>query len=116
MGRRELRVVHVIRNVGGEEPVVGTVLEQVPHWHRRVRESVHEDRLQQPFDVVHRVASCSDAGGGKVQRNKRKLNINTNTPISIHNFHLITVVMCSLIIICVLLKTTRGNSFSNRKA
>lgn len=51
--RRKLRMVHVVGDVGGEEPVVGAVLEQVPQGHCRMRESMHEDGLEQSFHVVN---------------------------------------------------------------
>lgn len=73
-GRSELRVVHVVRDVGGEEPVIRAVLEEVPQGHRCVREAVHENRLQQPLHVVDRVTCCSDAGKeGKKEENKIKI-------------------------------------------
>lgn len=46
-------MVHVVGDVGGEEPVVGAVLEQVPQGHCRMRESMHEDGLEQTFHVVN---------------------------------------------------------------
>lgn len=61
-GWRELGMVHMVCNVGGEEPVVGTVLEEVPQWHRSMREAMHENCLQQSLDVVDGVANGSNAG------------------------------------------------------
>lgn len=61
-GWRKLRMVHMVCNVGGKEPIVGTVLEEVPQWHRSMREAMHENCLQQSLDVVDGVANGSDAG------------------------------------------------------
>ena len=44
-------MVDVVGDVGCEPPVVCRVLEEVRDRHRRVRETVDEDRLKQALDV-----------------------------------------------------------------
>lgn len=50
------RVVDVISHPRSKAPVVGAVFEDVSQRHGSVRESVHEESLQQALDVVEGVA------------------------------------------------------------
>jgi len=61
-------MVHVVGDVGGESPVVGAVLEEVPQRHGGMREAMDEDGLQQTLHIVDRVA----AGGNAAEYEKRK--------------------------------------------
>lgn len=51
----------MIRYVRSKTPVVRTVFKQVSNRHRRVRETVNENRLQQSLSIVEGVASGSNA-------------------------------------------------------
>lgn len=53
-------MVHMIRDISGEAPVVDAVLEQITQRHCSVREAMNEDGLEQSFGVVNAPASSGD--------------------------------------------------------
>jgi hypothetical protein len=55
-------VVNVISDIRSKSPVVNAVFEQIPQRHGSVRETMNENRLKEPFDVMNCVTSCSNAG------------------------------------------------------
>jgi hypothetical protein len=60
--RGEQWVVDMISDVQREQPIVGTVLEEIEEGHRCMREPVHEQSFQKSFGVVQRpAASCNTA-------------------------------------------------------
>ena len=59
---REQWVVHVVRHVRGECPVVRAVFEQIAQRHGCVREPVHEQRLQDTLGVVAGPAEGGNPG------------------------------------------------------
>lgn len=54
-------MVHVVRNVSGERPVVAAVLEEIPQRHGGMGEPMNEQRLQQTLRVVSNPADGGNA-------------------------------------------------------
>jgi len=61
-GGGEEGVVDVVGEVGGEQPVVGAVLEQVEDRHGVVGEAVHKDGFEEAFQVVEGVTGHCEIG------------------------------------------------------
>lgn len=51
----------MIGDVGGEQPIVRAVLEEVPQRHRSMREAVHEDGLQETLRIVDAITDGRNA-------------------------------------------------------
>lgn len=60
-GWRELGMIDVVGDISCEEPIVRAVLEEVPQWHRSMREPVHKNGLQESLQVMDRVTDRRNA-------------------------------------------------------
>lgn len=67
--RSELWMIDVICHVCSESPIVRAILEQIHHWHCRMREPMNEYRFQQTFGIMNCVTGSGDASRSKLISN-----------------------------------------------